>query len=171
MAKLDLTQLKNTPRKGVNISNDKIQKVISIHEKKESQKRELDKKIKRLDKVINHTDKLLEKSKKKSQKPKKEKSKPTTTRLQKEYSVSKIDYLCLKKFPKQVMNILVQKSVNKGSYLECVIDVQEIKEMTGKSSKDVRDVFYRLKRRGFFIEVHSSSNGMRVIHLNSSIYL
>ena len=171
MAKLDLSQLKNTPRKGVNISNDEIQKVISIHEKKEAQKRELEKKVKGLDKVISHTNKLLEKSKKTSQKSKKEKTKTTSPRLQKQCEVSKIDYLCLKKFPREVMEILVQKSTNKGSYLECVIDVKEIRAITGKSSKRVRDAFYRLKKRGFFIEIHSSSNGMRVIHLNPSIYL
>jgi len=53
--------------------------------------------------------------------------------------------------------------INSGSYLECVIDVQEIKKITGKNSKTFRDVFYRLKKRGFFLEFHSFSNGMRVI--------
>ena len=132
------------------------------------------KEIERLDKVIAKTDKLIEKSNKQKIKETTSQLQPivkaTLPRLQKQCEVSKIDYLCLKKFPKQIMDILVQKSIHKGSYLECVIDVQEIKEITGKNSKTVRDAFYRLKKRGFFLEIHSSSNGMRVIHLNSSIY-
>ena len=68
------------------------------------------------------------------------------------------------------MDILVQKSTLKGSYLECVIDVEEIKSITGESAKTVRTAFYRLKKRGFFMEVHSSTNGMRAIKLNPEIY-
>jgi hypothetical protein len=174
MAKLDLSQLNNTPRKGINLPDSEIQKVISSHEKKEAQKRELDKKVKYLDKVIAKTDKLIEKHNKKKTKEITSRLQPTvkvtTNRLQKKCAVSKIDYLCLKKFPREMMDILVQKSVLKGSYLECVIDVQEIKELTGEKSKTVRDAFYRLKKRGFFLEVHFSSNGMRIIQLKSDIY-
>lgn len=171
MAKLDLSQLKNAPRKGVNISNDEIQKVISTHEKKEAQKRELDKKVKRLDKVIAKTDRILEKHNKKTTTQPQTIIKPTTARLQKQCDVSKIDYLCLKKFPRKVMDIIINKAALKGEMLECVIDVDEIKEVTGESAKTVRTAFYRLKKRGFFIEIHSSSNGMRVIHLKPSVYL
>jgi hypothetical protein len=174
MAKLDLSQLKNTPRTGVNLPDSEIQKVISSHEKKEAQERELQKKVNRLDKVISKTDRIIERHNNKKIKKSQTQLQPitskTTSRLQKECSVSRIDYLCLKGFPRRVIDIIVQKSVIKGSHFECVIDVQEIKELTGESSKTVRDAFYRLKKRGFFLEVYSSSNGMRVIHLNSEIY-
>lgn len=174
MAKLDLTLLKNNPRKGINLPDEEIQKAIHAVKQKQAQEKVLENKVKRLDKVIEKTDKLIEKSKK--QRLKATTSKPqvnlkkTTARLQKECTISKIDYLCLKKFPRKVMDILVKNSTLKGPYLECVIDVQEIKELTGEDSKTVRTAFYRLKKRGFFKEVHSSTNGMRVIQLDPDIY-
>ena len=63
MAKLDLSQLKNTPRKGINLPDSEIQKVISSYEKKEAQERELQKKVSALDRIISKTDKLIEKHK------------------------------------------------------------------------------------------------------------
>lgn len=174
MAKLDLSLLKNSPREGINLPDSEIQKAIDAVRKKEAQKKVLEEKVKSLDKIIDKTDKLILKDK--QSREKKETTKPqtnrkkTTPRLQKSCDVSKIDYLCLKKFPRKVMDILVQKAVLKGLYLECVVDVEEIKGITGESAKTVRTAFYRLKKRGFFAEVHSSTNGMRVIHLDPKIY-
>lgn len=174
MAKLDLSLLKNSPREGINIPDSEIQKAIDSVRKKEAQEKVLEKKVKSLDKIIDKTDKLILKDKQNKEKKKTTKPqsnyKKTTPRLQKSCNVSKVDYLCLKKFPRKVMDILVQKSILKGSYLECVIDVEEIKDITGESAKTVRTAFYRLKRRGFFIEVHSSTNGMRVIKLKPEIF-
>ena len=175
MAKLDLSLLKNSPREGINLPDSEIQKAIDAIKKKEAQEKLLEKKVKSLDKIINKTDKLILKANKNKNNKTTTKQqvdcKKTTPRLQKSCDVSKVDYLCLKKFPRKLMDILVQKSILKGSYLECVIDVEEIKDITGESVKTVRTAFYRLKKRGFFIEVHSSTNGMRVIHLDPSIYL
>lgn len=175
MAKLDLSLLKNSPRSGINLPQEEIDKAIQTVKKKEAQEKSLDKKLKRLDKVIEKTDKLIQKANRKKDKTNTSRPqlnyKMTTTRLQKSCDVSKYDYISLKKFPRKLIDILIQKSILKGTYLECVIDVDEIKDMTGESAKTIRTAFYRLKKRGFFKEVHSSTNGMRVVQLDPDIYI
>lgn len=175
MAKLDLSLLKDIPREGINISDAEIQKAIDAVKKKDAQEKVLEKKVKSLDKIIGKTDRLIKKanSKKKNEATDRPQSvnKKTLSRLQNKCDVSKIDYLCLKKLPRKIMDILVDKAVLKDDYLECIIDVDEIKELTGENAKTVRTNFYRLKKRGFFIEIHSSTNGMRVIRLDPKIYL
>lgn len=180
MAELDLSLLKSVPRKGINIPDSEIQKAISAVKKKEAQERELSKKVKRLDKVIEHTDELLTKSKEKYNK-KKTKSlynhkqvinKSNTSHYQKQQTaqIHYSDYLMLKKLPKKIIDSILHKSILKDSMLEAVVDIEYLRESTGKDENTLRVAIFRLKKRGFFLKVHWSNNGMRVFNLDPKIY-
>ena len=180
MAELDLSLLKNIPRKGINLPDSEIQKAINAVKKKEAQERELSKKIKRLDKVIEHTDKLIAKSKQSSNKDKSKSlsshkqviNKLDTSHYQKQCKaeIHYSDYLMLKKLPKKIIDSILYKSILRDGKLESVVDVDYLRESTGKDENTLRVAIFRLKKRGFFLKVHWSNNGMRVFHLDPKIY-
>lgn len=180
MAELDLSLLKSVPRKGINLPDSEIQKAISAVKKKEAQERELSKKVKRLDKVIEHTDKLIAKSKEKQKKNKGNSlsnhkpiiNKLDTSHYQKQHNaqIHYSDYLMLKKLPKKIIDSILSKSVLSGNKLEAVIDIDYLRESTGRDENALRVAIFRLKKRGFFLKVYWSNNGMRVFHLDPKIY-
>lgn len=54
--------------------------------------------------------------------------------------------------------------------LEVVVDIDYLRESTGKDENTLRVAIFRLKKRGFFLNVHWSNNGMRVFHLDPKVY-
>lgn len=180
MANLDLSLLNNIPRKGINLPDAEIKKAIQSVKKKQSQEKALEKKVKRLDKVIEHTDKLIAKSKQSSNKDKSNSlsthkqiiNKSDTSHYQKQCraEIHYSDYLMLRKLPKKIIDSILHKSVSKDSILESVVDIDYLRESTGKDENTLRVAIFRLKKRGFFLKVHWSNNGMRVFHLDPKIY-
>ena len=180
MAELDLSLLKSIPRKGINLPDSEIQKAIQAVKKKEAQEKSLEKKVKSLDKVIDKTDKILTKSKKKQKKDKSKTlslrkqvvNKSDTSHYQKQQTaqIHYSDYLMLKKLPRKIIDSILHKSVLKDSVLESVVDIDYLRESTGKDENTLRVAIFRLKKRGFFLKVHWSNNGMRVFHLDPKIY-
>lgn len=181
MAKLDLSLLKNVEKKGLNISDSEIQKAISAVHKKEAQQKALDKKVKRLDKVIEHTDKLIAKSKQAIKKNNDESlssnyqiiNKSLSHHYQKQCNAARCysDYLMLKKLPRKIIDSILSKAVLKNEILEAVVDIDYLRESTGKDENTLRVAIFRLKKRGFFIEIIWSNSGMRFFKLNPSIFL
>ena len=180
MAELDLSLLKNIPRKGINLPDPEIKKAIQAVKKKEAQEKALEKKVKSLDKRIDNTDKLIAKSKEKGNKDKSKSlsnhkpiiNKSDTSHYQKQHNaqIHYSDYLMLKKLPKKIIDSILHKSVLKDSILEAVIDIDYLRESTGKDENTLRVAIFRLKKRGFFLKVHWSNNGMRVFHLDPNLY-
>ena len=180
MAELDLSLLKGIPRKGINLPDVEIQKAIQAVKKKEAQEKALDKKVKRLNKIIEHTDKLILKSKEKDNKNntkslsnhKQVINKSDTNHYQKQCKaqIHYSDYLMLKKLPRRIIDSILSKSILKDSMLEAVVDLDYLRESTGKDENTLRVAIFRLKKRGFFLKVHWSNNGMRVFHLDPKMY-
>ena len=180
MAELDLSLLKNIPRKGINLPDSEIQKAINSVKKKEAQEKALEKKVKRLDKVIEHTDRLIAKSKQSSNKDKSKSlsnhkpviNKSESSHYQKQHDAQILysDYLMLKKLPRKIIDSILHKSVLREGKLEAVIDIDYLRESTGKDENTLRVTIFRLNKRGFFLKVHWSNNGMRVFHLDPKIY-
>tara|TARA_B100000378_G_C17855138_1_gene346511 strand:+ start:112 stop:657 length:546 start_codon:yes stop_codon:yes gene_type:complete len=180
MAELDLSLLRNVPRKGINLPDSEIQKAITAVKKKDAQEKALEKKVKSLDKIIDKTDKLIAKSKERNNKDKSKSlsnhkqvvNKPDTSHYQKQHNaqIHYSDYLMLKKLPKKIVDSILSKSTLRDGKLEAVVDIDDLRESTGKDENTLRVAIFKLKKRGFFLKVHWSNNGMRVFHLDPKIY-
>ena len=185
MGKLDLSLLKGTPRKGINIPDSEIQKAIKAVEKKEAQEKTIEKKIKSLDKLVEKTDKMIERAKKKKEKKANNTviTKPSNNHItvitqsidnhnSLSCSPSYLDYQMMGRLPKKVMTCILEEHKNQEVQKDdlFVIDTEEIKQKTGKSPNQIANTIMRLKDKGYISVERSSNSGTRAIRINISLF-
>ena len=136
----------------------------------------LEKEFKRLERVEEKTTQLLEKSKAQEERKAEKKEEPPKAikipKKKKEISEPHyIDFICLKKLPKRLMIFILGQGKEENGTITSVIDFETLKnEFPDVSEWQIRNTIQRLKERKFFQNIHSSTNGMRVFRLKSSIF-
>jgi hypothetical protein len=186
---LDLSELNKNKKSVIKFSNKKERTlapfetpVIEIG-KKTVQESKAEREYHRLGKVEVKTNQLIDKAVKREMKhqlkvaeslAEREQvvTKSVASREQKlNTAPSRIDYLCLKKIPRKIIDFILSRANPEDDFLISVIDIADFRTHFSDMTDDhLRNAIKRLKDRGYFEEFNWSNNGMRVFKLKASIF-
>jgi hypothetical protein len=171
---------KEAPKKEIEIPKGKLKKQRSPAEKLDV----------RMEKVENRTDFLLKKAQgledKKQTKVLRESVETSEKLASRERVVSiseadreqierdaptRLDYMCLKKLPRKIIDFVVSKAKNEDGTLIAAMDIADLRNaFPDMSDAHLRNSIHRLKEQGYFLHIHWSNNGMRIFKLQASIF-
>ena len=84
---------------------------------------------------------------------------------------TRLDYMCLKKIPRKIIDFVLSKSSDEGGTLIAAMDISYLRNaFPDMSDAHLRNSIHRLKEQGYFLHIHWSNNGMRIFKLEASVF-